>query len=475
MRPTSVPPAPAVDGVQEVASAAEVLAQLVDALDFRRAAEVRDLELVAQWAMLHGSDPVDDPSASPFDRLIEVGGEGTPLVRDLCLGDLAAVRQVGWMTARAAMADVLDLQHRLPRTWALVASLDAEPWVARKVAVISRSLGNDTVGVVDAAVSRAIVGESPSRVIDIARAKVIEADPVAHAHRVAVEKARRYVTTSRTDEAGLRCVIARVQAGDAVWVDAMVQRVAEILRTRLDDAGVPVADQPSVDVLRSEAFGWLARPAELLELLLADGLEGEPDEGAEPAEDLAISRTTAFPRHLLDALHSLDPARLRPSACLYVHLTDKAFTDPARSVARIEDHGPVAASQLAELLRHAHVTVKPVIDLRETVRVTAYEHPESLRERIWLLTGGDRAPWSTGSSGRRVDFDHPDPWVAHGKPDQTGTHNSQPLNRRHHRWKTHAGVEVVQLGPGTYWWRTRHGESFIVDPTGTHRAEKVGA
>ncbi|GGD22423.1 hypothetical protein [Nocardioides daphniae] len=473
MPTTSLAPLEAVEGAPEVARAAEVLAQLVDALDFRRAAEVRDLELVAQWALLHGSDPLDDPTASPFDRLIEVGGEGTPLVRDLRLGDLAAVRQVGWMTARAAMADVLDLQRRLPRTWALVRSLDAEPWVARKVAVISRSLGVDTVGVVDAAVSRAIVGESPSRVIEIARAKVIEADPVAHAHRVAVEKARRYVTTSRTDEAGLRCVIARVQAGDAVWVDAMVQRVAEILRGRLDDAGVPAAEQPSADVLRSEAFGWLARPAELLELLLADGLE-RTDEVAEPAEDLATSRTTAFPRHLLDALRSIDPTR-RPSSCLYVHVTDKALADPARSVARVEDHGPVAASQLVDLLRHAHVTVKPVIDLREAVRVTAYEHPESLRERIWLLAGGDRAPWSTGSSGRRVDFDHPEPWVAHGPPDQTGTHNSQPLNRRHHRWKTHAGVEVVQLGPGTYWWRTRHGECFVVDPTGTHRAKRLGA
>ncbi|QCX28490.1 hypothetical protein [Nocardioides jishulii] len=463
-------------------SAAEVLAQLVDAVDFRRAAEVRDLELVAQWAALHGSDPLDDPAGSPYDRLVEVGGEGTPLVREFCLGDLAVARQVGWMTARAAMADVLDLQHRLPRTWQLVVTLEAEPWLARKVAVISRGLGIDTVSVVDAAVARAIVGESPSRVLEIARAKVIEADPVAHAHRVAVEKARRFVTASRTDEAGLRCVIARVQAGDAVWVDAMVQRVADILRARLDDAGVPESEQASQDVLRSEAFGWLGRPAELLELLVGAGLDADDDEAPGGAVDederpsgLVASRTTAFPAGLLVALRSIDPSRLRPSACVYVHVSEQALADPGRHVARVEDQGPVAASQLAEMLRHAHVSVKPVIDLRETVRVTAYEHPETLRERIWLLTGGDRAPWSTGSSGRRVDFDHPTPWAADGSPGQTGTHNSQPLNRRHHRWKTHAGVEVVQLGPGTYWWRTRHGQCFVVDPTGTYRAEVVGA
>src|SRR5690606_37679749 len=160
----------------------------------------------AQWGLLHASDPRNDPAASPYDVLVQVGGEGTPWVRDLCVGDLALARRVGWMTARAAMADVLDLQHRLPRVWALVVDLEAEAWVARKVAVLSRGLGIDTVGVVDAAVARAIAGESPSRVIELAKGKVIEADPAAHAHRVAVEKARRHVTTSQTDEAGLRCV-----------------------------------------------------------------------------------------------------------------------------------------------------------------------------------------------------------------------------------------------------------------------------
>lgn len=458
---------------------------------------------MAQWALLHASDPRHDPTASPYDVLTQVGGEGTPRVRDLCLGDLALARRVGWMSARAAMADVLDLQHRLPRVWALVVDLEAEPWVARKVAVLSRSLGIDTVGVVDAAVARAITGESPSRVLELAKAKVIEADPAAHAHKVAVENAKRYVTTSQTDEAGLRCVIARVSAGDAVWVEAMVTRVAEILRNRLDDAGVPRSEQPTHDVLRSEAFGWLARPAELLQLLLDTGLEAEPDEDspadrAEPeadeqySSDLAASRTTAFPADLLTALRSIDPTRLRPSTCLYVHLTDTALTDttladtasggPARHVARIEDHGPVLAAQLTDLLRHTHVTLKPVIDLREAISVTAYEHPESLKERIWLLTGGDKAPYATGSSGRHLDHDHATPWTPDGPLSeplrQTGTHNSQPLNRRHHRWKTHHGVHVTQLGPHTYWWRTRHGHTYLVDPTGTHRthpADDVGA
>src|SRR5690606_21897605 len=128
-----------------------------------------------------------------------------------------------------------------------------------------------------------------------------------------------------------------------------------------------------------------------------------------PVGDLATSRTTAFPADLLTALRSIDPTKLRPRTCVYVHLTDTTLGDPGRHVARIEDHGPVLATQLTDLLRHAQVTLKPVIDLRETISVNAYEHPESLKERIWLLTGGDRAPHATGSSGRHLDYDHPTP------------------------------------------------------------------
>ena len=77
-----------------------------------------------------------------------------------------------------------------------------------------------------------------------------------HEERVEAERRRRYVSSGRTDEFGLRTVIARVEAGDAVWVEAIVARVAEIIAPRYPDAGA--------DEVRSIAFGWLARPAELL-------------------------------------------------------------------------------------------------------------------------------------------------------------------------------------------------------------------
>jgi hypothetical protein len=139
----------------------------------------------------------------------------------------------------------------------------------------------------------------------------------------------------------------------------------------------------------------------------------------------------------------------------------------AGGVARVEGLGPVGLAQLADLLGHTHLTVKPVIDLREAVSVNGYEHPARLAERVHLTRVGDYFPHATGT-GRHVDLDHPDPYHEHGPPGQTGTHNSGPLTRRHHRLKTFAGFRARQTGPGVYVWRTPLGQYLLVDHEGTH-------
>lgn len=126
-----------------------------DDLLVRRRAEVAELVRAAAWAD-RSSHPRDerDPMTTP-------GGDGTPSVREYAIPDLAMARETHPATTRALMADALDLRHRLPRTWAVVAAGKCEPWVARKVAVISRGLLADVVGVVDRAVARAISRPRP--------------------------------------------------------------------------------------------------------------------------------------------------------------------------------------------------------------------------------------------------------------------------------------------------------------------------
>lgn len=454
----------------------------------RRAVEVRDLLLVAQWADLHASDPRRDPrprdtTGMPLPRppgseqLVQVGGEGTPWVRDLSLCELAIARGVHPLAARAATADVLDLRHRLPLLWAAVAALECEVRVARKVASLSRCLPEAACHVVDTAVVAAL-HHSPAKILDLAAAKVIEADPHGHAARTEADRQRRYATLSKTDEAGMRHLIARVTAGDAAWIDATLARVADILTTRRQHTDGPVPDR---DTLRAEALTWLARPAELLSLLCAHTADtpapdlpakaDEPDEPDEPGEGAHPCRAMAFPADLLGALHTRDLTALRPKATLYLHLHEAALDGSAPTVARAEGLGPIPLDQLADLIGGRPVTVTPVLDLSDHVATSAYEFPEQLKERLHLLHHGDAFPHATarpGPGSARLDHDHVIPHDPAGPPGQTSTTNGQPLSRTTHRAKTHLGYACTPLWPGTVLWRTPHGLHRVVSDTGTH-------
>ena len=471
----------------------------------RRAAEVAEMRVAAQWAVRHGHPAGDrDPMTTP-------GGEGTPGVREYALPELAMARDTHYATTRALLADTLDLIHRLPKTWGKVVALACEPWVARRVAVISRTVPATTVGIVDAAVAAAITGHAPSTVIEIAQAKTIEADPETHAMRREYDRHRRYVSLSRSDEFGYRVIIARVTAGDAAWIDALVDRVADIL-------ALEHGHDHTHDELRSLALGWLARPADLLKLLLdhsEHSTPGHPDQADSPAtadpdgdgdgdvEGLADTETgptggDVEPAPETDPAESTDPesgpgrpawapdhlaatverlagmsprqlASLRGRGRVFVHLSEEAVRCQA-GIARIEGAGPMLVQSLAEVLGHADIHLTPVIDLNGRVRTDSYEHPTSLKDRVWLLTGGETFPYAPRTATRdQVDFDHPTPYQADGPPGQTGTHNSGPLRRRHHRWKTHGGFRCRQAGPGRHLWQTPHGDCYLVDHTGTGR------
>ncbi len=407
----------------------------------RRAVEIDDLLLVGHWCDLQSTDPRDDPRPDPTiplppgsDRLVRLGGEGTPRVRELTLCELGIARGVHVLSARAVAADVLDLRHRLPRSWEVFLAGRVDAWLVRRIASMTRDLSPAAVAVVDTAAAAALAGEAPGRVLGIVEAKIIEADPAAHQAKVEAEKRRRFVSLTRTDETGLRHVIARVTAGDAAYVDAVVSRVADILAGRPEHADAPR------DLLRSLAFGWLARPAELLRLLLEHtdpepaatpspppsprlrptpsptaatptpsprrpGRRAAPSAGAgvprRPARrpEPDQPRPTPAPGGPLRA-----PARGRPHRG-GIQKDGAPDGNPAAGVARVEGLGPHGLTQLTELLGHTRVAVQPVIDLRDQVSVNRYEHPTRVKERIHLRHPGDVFPHASRVS-RKVDLDH---------------------------------------------------------------------
>ena len=162
--------------------------------------------------------------------------------------------------------------------------------------------------------------------------------------------------------------------------------------------------------------------------------------------------------------------RLRPGKTeIYVHLTDHTLST-GTGILRVEDLGPLLATQLSDLVGHGPYVVKPVIDLNDAVSVDAYEIPERIRERVTLMNPVELFPFGTRETRRTMDLDHIHPYDPLGPPGQTNTGNLAPLGRFPHRVKTHGrGWNVRRLDDKTLEWTTPHGFTFQVDPTGTHR------
>lgn len=437
------------------------------------AAEVAALEIDLHFADLHSDNPQAGRGPRPSlpeagragmtlgqweaagNKLVQLGGDGAPPVQDLPLCELAIARGITETSARSRVADVLDLAHRLPGYWSGLRRGQGEVWVGRRIARMSRHLDRDRVRVVDAAVTEAI-DESPGRLLAIAEAAVLRADP-EHARQVEEERRRRRcLVIGRSDEDGLRAVFARIAAGDAAWLDAMVERIADALEDRPDLAASETREE-----LRAEAFGWLAHPEDVIALL--NGTFGLSHAEIEPAHE---------------------PTRVpRPRVVLHAHLSQAAVDarldgsgDGSQDgiVVRVEELGPTLLESFLALTGRADLDLKPVIDLNAGRSVNQYEHPADVKERGHLRTTGDVFPHAQGQS-RRLDSDHPDPYQANGPPGQTGDHNHAQLGRRHHRAKTHQAYQVHHLGPGRYLWRTPHGLWRLVDGSGTHVLDPDGA
>ena len=234
------------------------------------------MELATHWADLNHPDS-QPPLAKPLpgaEQGRQLGGQGTPEVLEFAAAELGARMETTVGSARALLADALDLRHRLPELWQLILSGRVASWRARKVAQATRHLSRDAAMHVDAAVAPSIVGLPWGRFEALLTAKIIEADPKAAEEQAKIWEAERFVRAGRTSQSGLKLLIAKANAGDVIWFMATVNRIAEILRLQ--------GDMDSADVRRSKAIGILAQPALALQLLWEFRNEQRP--AAEPQQ-----------------------------------------------------------------------------------------------------------------------------------------------------------------------------------------------
>ncbi|MDT9592351.1 HNH endonuclease signature motif containing protein [Nocardioides zeae] len=457
----------ALDLVDRAPLPADVLGEVRAARTAADAAEVRILELALEWAYAHPAAPgAAHPGAAhpltgtsayvePVGRLDEddvVAGGWFDLPQVAWDAPAAFAAASGTTTAAGArlIRDVLQLAHRLPRTWAATRAGRVPAWRARRVADAVAGQPGDVAAYVDEHVheSAGTVGaRTLARMVDEAMLRLHAED--RELEQLA-ELDRRHATlhVETLNHTGLVEMSLRGDYVDLAALDATLDEVADALADpRLADlvglAGCATAERKGVR--RSLAVGVLADPA-AAEALLAAARSGEAD-----------ARSSARPGK---------------RAVVHLYLSEAGFLglDPvARLGGAAGGSGlPVLVEQVRDWLarRDTHVTVRPVMDAASTCSSDRYEIPDRLRQQVLALHTTCIFPWCD-TAAEACDLDHLDPWRDDGSGGATASDNLAPLCRHHHRLKTLAGWRVRRLCAGTYLWTDPHGRTYLRLPVGT--------
>lgn len=464
------------------------------------AIETRQLRLASHWIDLHS--PVDEPDAEGSgrtlpgtERSVPSGADGTPLISEFACAEFAALHDLHPLAGAALLRKVANLRHRHPLLWRRVLGGDVRGWKALETA---RLAGRTELGLtleqarwIDEHSAEWVTTLPWGAYLDLVERLIIDADPEAAETRRLEAETRQGVWTGQSTEHGLRTIIARAGAGEVVYLVAVVDRIAEILRSR--------GDLREIGPRRAAALAILAHPAHALALLAEHVVdvfpaveapdaapqpepepEGDEETGPrlpEPATNVDVPSFLRGPDGLAETLARLDKlggpglGRLLPPATLYVHV-DRDDFDAREGSAFVEGVGPITLDQAREWLGHRRVRVAEVVDLAARPDpVDGYAFPRQVREIAHLTNPRDVFPFGV-NTGRTKDIDHPVPYRPPddgGPPGQTGLHNAAPMTRFHHRIKTFGLWRVTQLGPGAYLWHSPHDHCWLVDPTGTHK------
>jgi hypothetical protein len=242
-------------------------------------AETRRLQIAAHWADLHPGEAVARSRLPGTEHPVRLGGDGTPTVGGFAAAELGCVLRMSDGSAARLIGDALDLRHRLRGVWAAARAGQVPAYQARTIAKATRHLTLEQTAAVDARIAPSLGALPWGRVQTLLAAAIVEADPDGAEQQAADAARERFVRLGRKSEHGLKLIIARATAGDAIWFKATIDRIAEILAKR--------GDTDTIKVRRSKAIGILAQPAQALQLLCQhqdDDWDG-PAEPAEPDEE----------------------------------------------------------------------------------------------------------------------------------------------------------------------------------------------
>ncbi len=398
----------------------QVLAALHDRHLVVNQAEIDKLRLAVDWAVMHPVESIDHGAATVdgTEGELAIAGPGAPLVAEFCVADLALALGMSTDAGRTYLGDAIELRCRLPKLWAVVTSGRVPVWKARRIAQSTKSLCPDAAGYVDRHLAHQAHRCSFAQIDRAVEDALRLFDPAgADKRRREAADARHFdVDLQQVSFDGTVHVDADLDLADALDLnDAITAGAAELGRLGCEE---------SLDVRRSLAAGALARRELTLDL----------------DTDSAPSR----------------PAR-KWELMIYVHLADGAVA----GIAGVENtRSAISVEQVKDWCAgtNTHVTIRPVIDLNNNLHTDAYRPTDVMREQAILTNATCVYPHCSRPS-RSADLDHLEEWDGHN----TDSTNLAPLCRGHHRYKTHAGWDVVRTGPTTFTWTSKHGYSYDWD------------
>jgi hypothetical protein len=433
-------------------NAAALLEQAADWERRKAHCDAARFSALADYAELHTSLGLEGEAARGAARLVRVGGDSTPAVDEFCLCELAASAHLQEDTARRQLAVALDLRYRLPRVLAALAAGRIPGWRAKLVADATRALSLEQVRLAETRLLPILAGLGARRLGEIVTQVVIDTDPEAAERRADAARERRHVTLDyRHEQAhGLISGAFTADAHDALRFHSALDKVAGWL--------ADLGDTDAAHIRRAKALGYLANPHQALALMhrATAGPQGGAElSGAEPSG--------AEPS-------GAEQGRPWPEATLYVHFTRDQWLRDRSGAAGLDGVGPITLAQARHLLRHARVSVKPVIDLDDTDTSDARFARGRIREAVVLKTPHCPFPYCSRPA-RHNQIDHTTP-VPHGR---TAIDNLSPPDVKHHRAKTHPGWQLRQPFNGIYVWKSPLGRVYLVDNRGvTHDLGDVG-
>lgn len=411
-----------------------------------RIAERRKLRLAAHWCVLHPATPEGGPAVWGDSRLPgttdwneSLGGDGTPAVAAFSPEPFAAALGVSTFAGMSLLADVLDLQHRLPNLWSAVESLSVPAWKGRRVAELTRSLSRDAARWVDDQLT-----DSPGYGWRRVEATITLAIAKFHPDRLdAHERKGKHgwdVTLHHGHDldTGLAGTSQLHAVGDTLDLSKFYDLVCD-QAARLGALG----DADPLGARKAKALGVIADAQAALDLVTC-----EPGDTAErPYRPTILA------------------GRARTHLYLHVSLADLAS---GAALGRAEGLGPVTHDTIRAWLGSTKATIRPVLDLQRTDAVDEHDPPPWMRELVILRDEHCVFPHCQRKA-RRCDLDHIEPYDDTGPPGQTHPGNLAPLCRRHHRLKTRRRWRYTRRPDGTYQWLTRHNQGYLVTPQGTFR------